>query len=145
METVPADARVRVLDLGQTYRAGMELPPGEYQVEVSAEGFKTKLEQLKHAGEGSLHRVELERVCGRVSSRYGAIGGKGENDGAGHHLQARHGTAPRRIPRYDQRSWVHDGSGDNPARHVADPCTSGTPKERVSTATRRRSSEPPVA
>lgn len=63
VETVPADARVRVLDLDQTYQAGMELPPGEYQVEVSAEGFKTRHEQMKHDGAGSLHRVVLERVA----------------------------------------------------------------------------------
>ena len=63
VETVPADARVKVLDLDQTYQAGMELRPGEYRVEVSAEGFKTWREQMKHDGEGSLHRVELERVA----------------------------------------------------------------------------------
>ena len=63
VETVPADARVRVLDVDQTYQAGMELPPGEYRVEVAAEGFKTRREQMKHDGAGSLHRVELERAA----------------------------------------------------------------------------------
>ena len=63
VETVPADARVRVLDLDRTYQRGMELPPGEYRVEVSAEGFKTWRGQMKHDGEGSLHRIELERVA----------------------------------------------------------------------------------
>ena len=62
VETAPTDARVRMLNLDQTYHAGMELPPGEYQVEVSADGFKTRREQLKHDGAGSLHRVELERL-----------------------------------------------------------------------------------
>ncbi len=63
VETIPPDAQVTVLGLDQTYRAGMELPPGEYRVEVRAAGFETKRERMKHAGAGSLHRVELERVA----------------------------------------------------------------------------------
>lgn len=62
VEPVPTDAQVRVPDLDQPYEAGMELAPGEYWVEVSAEGFKTRRERLKHDGAGSLHRVELERL-----------------------------------------------------------------------------------
>ena len=62
VETVPADARVRVLGLDQPYEPGMELAPGEYWVEVSAEGYKTRRERLKHDGAGSLHPVELERL-----------------------------------------------------------------------------------
>ena len=62
VERVPADARVRVLDLDQPYEAGMELAPGEYWVEVSAGGYETRRKRLKHDGAGSLHRVELDRL-----------------------------------------------------------------------------------
>ena len=65
VERVPTDARVMVLDLDQPYEAGMELAPGEYWVEVSAGGYKTRRERLKHDGAGSLHRVELERLTSR--------------------------------------------------------------------------------
>lgn len=39
---VPADARVRILNIGPRYQPGMKLQAGEYQFEVAKEGFETQ-------------------------------------------------------------------------------------------------------
>lgn len=41
VKTEPADARVRVMNIGPRYQAWMELEPGEYDIEVSANGYQT--------------------------------------------------------------------------------------------------------
>ncbi len=35
------DAKIRVLNIGPRYEPGMELPAGEYSIEVSAKGYET--------------------------------------------------------------------------------------------------------
>jgi len=40
VETTPEDARVRILNIGPVFRQGMDLDPGRYHVEVSAEGYE---------------------------------------------------------------------------------------------------------
>jgi len=42
VETVPEDARVRILNIKPKFFQGMELEPGRYYVEVSAEGYETE-------------------------------------------------------------------------------------------------------
>ena len=39
VETVPEDARVRILNIVPVFQQGMDLDPGRYHVEVSAEGY----------------------------------------------------------------------------------------------------------
>lgn len=42
VNTIPSDARVRILNIGPRYSLGMLLPADSYHVEVSAAGFQTK-------------------------------------------------------------------------------------------------------
>ncbi|SDK23498.1 bifunctional serine/threonine-protein kinase/formylglycine-generating enzyme family protein [Microbulbifer yueqingensis] len=42
INTSPADARVRIMNIAPTYRAGMELEPGKYDVEVSKAGYDSE-------------------------------------------------------------------------------------------------------
>lgn len=42
VDTVPADARIRILNIGPSFYQGMILSPDNYQVEVSAPGYQTE-------------------------------------------------------------------------------------------------------
>ncbi len=41
IRVTPADARVRIMNIVPTYREGMRLDPGRYDIEVSAPGYRT--------------------------------------------------------------------------------------------------------
>ncbi len=60
----PADARIRLLDIGEPYRQGLPLPPGEYRVEVSADGYLAAVETLRHRPGAPAHRVMLHPWTG---------------------------------------------------------------------------------
>ena len=60
--TYPADVKVVLLNSRETYRPGMELALGSYQVEVSAPGYKTKRFLIEHSGIET-HRVVLDPVA----------------------------------------------------------------------------------
>ena len=57
----PSAARVRILNIEPPYRAGMKLPAGEYRVEASAQGYKTKVEMVAHGSSPTTHRMALSR------------------------------------------------------------------------------------
>ena len=60
--TDPASARVRIMNIVERYRPGIELPAGSYRVEASAPGYETKLETVRHGSSSpTLHRVTLHR------------------------------------------------------------------------------------
>jgi hypothetical protein len=62
VETVPAHARVRILNIEQPFQQGMELEPGSYLVEVAAEGYETAREQISlEAGHEEPFIFELQR------------------------------------------------------------------------------------
>ena len=62
----PATARVRILDIAERYRPGMDLPVGDYRIEVSAEGYETAVETVRHGAEGATeHRIALRRAAPR--------------------------------------------------------------------------------
>ena len=62
--TEPGRARVRFVDIEDRYRPGMELPAGEYRVEVSLEGYETIVEIVRHGSAGATqHRIALLRVA----------------------------------------------------------------------------------
>ena len=42
VETMPTEARIRILNIQPKFYQGMKLEPGRYHVEVSAKGYKTK-------------------------------------------------------------------------------------------------------
>ncbi len=59
----PTDAEVRFLTIDKHFRQGMSLNPGDYQVEVSAEGYKTARTWFTvEEGEDKRIEVSLERI-----------------------------------------------------------------------------------
>jgi formylglycine-generating enzyme required for sulfatase activity len=63
VETEPEGAQVRILNIGPRFIQGMELLPGKYHVEVSAEGYKTAKEWIAlDAGEDRTLEMSLEKV-----------------------------------------------------------------------------------
>ena len=63
VQATPATARVQLDGVSASYRAGMLLPWGEYRVEVSATGYRSKTETVRHLSSGpTVHRVELEKL-----------------------------------------------------------------------------------
>ena len=58
----PPEARIRILNIGPPYHAGMELAAGSYQVEASAEGYVAKMETVSHGPAPTVHRMRLSRA-----------------------------------------------------------------------------------
>ena len=61
----PAHARVRILNIGVPYQAGMELEVGSYQVEASAPGYVTRTEMVLHGAAPTMRRIVLPKVGGK--------------------------------------------------------------------------------
>ena len=64
----PAEAQVRILNIGPAYQAGMELAAGSYQVEASAPGYVTKTETVIHGSSATVHRMALSPAEDRLRS-----------------------------------------------------------------------------
>ena len=63
VQTIPTDSRVRILNIGPKFYQGMELEPGRYHVEVSAEGFETEKRWVTlAAGENGNVSIRLEPI-----------------------------------------------------------------------------------
>jgi tetratricopeptide (TPR) repeat protein len=61
--TEPKDARVRVLNIKPRFYQGMDLDPGEYHIEISASGYKTKKGWVElTAGEDKSISIQLVPV-----------------------------------------------------------------------------------
>ena len=69
--TVPAHARVRLVDRADAYRPGMVLPPDSYRVEASAPGYATKMESVTHGAEPTVRRIALRRAGSKAIPRAG--------------------------------------------------------------------------
>ena len=68
VETEPAGARVRIMNITDPYRPGMALPAGEYKVEASAAGYETKTAMAVHgASSPTVYRIELRPEAPRWS------------------------------------------------------------------------------
>lgn len=68
VDTDPGGAQVRILNIGPRYRHGMELAPGRYHVEVSADGYEIKRQWVVlGAGEDKRVTIHLERCEEPVS------------------------------------------------------------------------------
>lgn len=46
-------ARVRIMNIGPRYRSGMRLPPDNYDIEVSARGYRTERRWVKVSAENA--------------------------------------------------------------------------------------------
>lgn len=58
----PADATVRILDVGLRFRQGMMLEPGSYQVEISREGYETQNRWLEIADQTHTTTITLKLI-----------------------------------------------------------------------------------
>ena len=68
VETEPAGAQVRILNIEERYRPGMELPAGDYRVEASLDGHGTVVRTVRHASTPTSHRIVLRRSVVRRSA-----------------------------------------------------------------------------
>ncbi|MEW5736568.1 MAG: SUMF1/EgtB/PvdO family nonheme iron enzyme [Thermodesulfobacteriota bacterium] len=67
VDTVPSDARVRMIEPDAEYRPGLELAAGRYQVEVSAEGYVTQQQGVDvSAGQDRYLTVRLVKASGQT-------------------------------------------------------------------------------
>ena len=62
--TEPAGARIRILGIDEPYRHNLPLPLGEYRVEISADGYGTVVETVRHEPGTPAHRVVLRPWAG---------------------------------------------------------------------------------
>ena len=58
--TVPNDARIRLLNIPDKYKDGMELASGRYRIEVSKSGYKSKTDWIEIKQEPLKLNIELE-------------------------------------------------------------------------------------
>ena len=80
VETEPAGAQVRILNIEERYRPGMELPAGEYRVEASFDGHETAVQTVRHGAGPTSHRIALRRSVVRRSDRVALVVGNGAYD-----------------------------------------------------------------
>ena len=74
--TIPSGAKIDLVNSDQIYDPGIQLPPGEYTVRVSALGYETWEEVIAHGTEPTLLPVRLEL---RIGERFaGALTSGGE-------------------------------------------------------------------
>jgi uncharacterized membrane protein len=67
VDTAPLDAAITILNLPTGFTQGQELEPGNYDLEVSAEGYETKKELVNlAAGEDKQVKVVLQKLQGRL-------------------------------------------------------------------------------
>lgn len=60
IQTTPADAAVRILNIGPAYNPGMKLQPGNYKVEVSKPGYQQHVSMFELKQGQEMYAVELE-------------------------------------------------------------------------------------
>ncbi len=66
--TIPVRATIKFENYSQTYSPGMQLPPGAYQVSISAIGFQSKTVHISHFDQPSTTHITLERTRVRSPS-----------------------------------------------------------------------------
>jgi len=68
VETVPENARVRVLNIEQKFSQGMKLEPGSYHVEVAKDAYKTQRRWIELGlGEEKRIKFELEKIIPKIA------------------------------------------------------------------------------
>ena len=99
----PTDARVRILNIGQPYRPGMELAAGSYEVEVSAPGYVRKTETVTHGAEPTIQRIALRKVDPKAGDRFRDCPECPEM------VVVPAGSYRMGSPSYEQGRWSHEG------------------------------------
>lgn len=63
VKVVPDNAIVKILNIDQSFEQGMELKPGNYELEVAANGYKTEKRSIDLvAGHEEPFRFELPKI-----------------------------------------------------------------------------------
>ena len=62
VETEPVGAEVELLSIEESYRSGLELPEGRYQIEVRADGYEAQRVWVAHTASKEPHRIVLAAV-----------------------------------------------------------------------------------
>ena len=66
----PAAARIRLVNIPERYEAGIALPAGAYQVEVSVAGYQTVTETVVHGAAPTERRIALARASRQPGERF---------------------------------------------------------------------------
>ena len=72
----PGEATVSFAGRSEVYAAGMRLPPGDYRIRVSAEGYETLEERVRHGTHPTRYEIVLERSIREFTDAL-ASGGNG--------------------------------------------------------------------
>ena len=76
----PGEATVSFAGRSEVYAAGMRLPPGDYRIRVSAEGYETREERVLHGTDPTRLEVSLDRSVPQPGETFAdalASGGNG--------------------------------------------------------------------
>ncbi len=93
VNTEPAEARVRILNIEPKFYQGIDLETGRYQVEVTAKGYeKRELSVSIDAGEDKEVNVSLKRRVVASKPRYQTGGSSRETDRDGRFIAYANGT-----------------------------------------------------
>ncbi|MET0356624.1 MAG: bifunctional serine/threonine-protein kinase/formylglycine-generating enzyme family protein [Cellvibrio sp.] len=82
IDTVPNDARIRLLNVPDRSKDGVELASGRYRIEVSKNGYKTKTDWIEIKGEPLKVNIELdvdldaENISTKTITQASVSGGK---------------------------------------------------------------------
>ncbi|MDX8394879.1 MAG: caspase family protein, partial [Mariprofundaceae bacterium] len=69
INVTPSDAKIRILNIGPKYRAGMQLPSGRYHLSASKSGFKSKDKWIEIKGNDLEHGITLEATIDAAMQR----------------------------------------------------------------------------
>ncbi|MCP5160745.1 MAG: SUMF1/EgtB/PvdO family nonheme iron enzyme [Hahellaceae bacterium] len=72
VQATPANAKIRILNIGPAYRDGIQLTPGDYHLEVSARGYEMQREWVSLGNIDLTHRIVLNKTS--TSSRATQLG-----------------------------------------------------------------------
>ena len=78
--TAPAEAVVSLVGHTEDYVAGIRLPPGEYRIRVSAEGYESREESIRHGTDPTRIEISLDRSVPQPGDTFSdalASGGNG--------------------------------------------------------------------
>lgn len=75
VDTIPSNARVRIMNIPDRYQHGILLEPGPYHIEVSHPGFKTRYEWIEITDKNFQPSYILERVIPPSTNFVSNLGG----------------------------------------------------------------------
>jgi hypothetical protein len=126
VKAIPSSARIRILNIGPKYSAGMKLKPGRYHIEASQPGYERKREWITLGSSDLVHVISLsfEKFVLIPSGSF-SMGGSEESEKPVHTVHVN----SFRMSKYEitQSQWK-SVMGSNPSRFKG----SNNPVEKVS-------------